>query len=61
MLRDLEVSRKAQPCQHTVTFFGAMYREGEVLICMEVMEASLYQYYKDSHRFKLGMPEPVLG
>lgn len=61
LLKDLEVNRKARECQFTVTFMGALCREGEVLICMELMETSLYQYYLDAHKFQLGMPEPVLG
>ena len=61
MLKDLEVNRQARECPYTVTFMGALCREGEVLICMELMETSLHQYYTDAHKFQLGMPEPVLG
>lgn len=61
MERDLEVNQKARDCPYTVTFLGALFRNNEVLICMEVMEKSLYDYYKEAHECKLGMPEPVLG
>ena len=61
MERDLEVNRRARNCLYTVTFLGALFRENEVLICMEVMEKSLYDYYTDAHKFNLGMPEPTLG
>ena len=61
MLKDLEVNRQARECPYTVTFMGALCREGEVLICMELMETSLHQYYTDAHKYQLGMPEPVLG
>ena len=29
-----------------VTFYGALFRQGDVWICMEVMDASLDQFYK---------------
>lgn len=61
MERDLEVNQKARDCPYTVTFLGALFRNNEVLICMEVMEKSLYDYYTAAHKFQLGMPEPVLG
>lgn len=61
MMKDLEVNRDAKNCPHTVEFYGALFREGEVLICMEVMEVSLYEYYKQAHSRKLGMPQDILG
>ena len=29
-----------------MTFYGALFRQGDVWICMEVMDASLDQFYK---------------
>lgn len=29
-----------------VTFYGALFREGDVWICMEVIDTSLDQFYK---------------
>jgi len=61
MMRDLEVCKNASDCKYTVTFYGGLFREDEVWICMEVMDMSLYDYYKDAHKFQLGMTEIVLG
>ena len=61
MMRDLEVCKNASDCRYTVTFYGGLFREDEVWICMEVMDMSLYDYYKDAHKFQLGMHEIVLG
>lgn len=61
MLQDLEVNRKTKDCPYTVEFYGALFREGEVLICMEVMDESLYDYYKAAHKCGFGMPQDILG
>ena len=61
MMKDLEVNRKTKECPFTVEFYGALFREGEVLICMEVMDVSLEQYYKAAHRIAIGMPRDILG
>ena len=61
MMRDLEVCKNASDCKYTVTFYGGLFREDEVWICMEVMDMSLYDYYRDAHKFQLGMTEIVLG
>jgi len=61
MMKDLEVNRKTKECPFTVEFYGALFREGEVLICMEVMDVSLEQYYKAAHRIAIGMPRDILA
>ena len=61
MMQDLNVNRKTKDCPYTVEFYGALFREGEVLICMEVMDVSLFEYYKWAHRISLGMPTDILG
>jgi len=61
MMQDLEVNRKTKDCPYTVEFYGALFREGEVLICMEVMETSLFDYYKVAHSKGFGMPQDMLG
>jgi len=61
MMRDLEVCKNASDCRYTVTFYGGLFREDEVWICMEVMEMSMYDYYRDAHKYQLGMHEIVLG
>lgn len=62
LLMDYNVSMRSLDCPYTITFYGALFREGDVWICMELMDRSLdslYQvvYKKLEHR----IPEPVLG
>ncbi len=45
MLMDLDVSMRSSDCPYTVHFYGAMFREGDVMICMEVMDTSLDKFY----------------
>ncbi|KAL5473917.1 hypothetical protein EMCRGX_G028484 [Ephydatia muelleri] len=61
LLMDLNVS-KTLNCPYTITFYGALFTEGDVLICMELMDKSLSQLYKLVYdQLKLRIPEPVLG
>ncbi|MCL4140115.1 UNVERIFIED_CONTAM: hypothetical protein GTU68_064440, partial [Idotea baltica] len=45
LLMDLDVSMRSGDCPYTVHFFGALFRDGDVWICMEVMETSLDKFY----------------
>uniref|UniRef100_A0A182ILG5 mitogen-activated protein kinase kinase n=1 Tax=Anopheles atroparvus TaxID=41427 RepID=A0A182ILG5_ANOAO len=45
LLMDLDVSMRASDCRHTVQFYGALFREGDVWICMEVMDTSIDKFY----------------
>lgn len=36
LLMDLDISMRSSACLYTVQFFGALFREGDVWICMEV-------------------------
>lgn len=36
LLMDLDISMRSSDCQYTVQFYGALFREGDVWICMEV-------------------------
>lgn len=40
-----------------VRFYGAMFREGDVWICMEVMDISLDKFYKMNSDKKGFLPE----
>ncbi|KAL5473918.1 hypothetical protein EMCRGX_G028485 [Ephydatia muelleri] len=61
LMMDLNVSRTLH-CPYTITFYGALFREGDVWICMELMDKSLSQLYKLVYdQLKLRIPEPVLG
>ncbi|XP_046855198.1 dual specificity mitogen-activated protein kinase kinase 6-like [Xenia sp. Carnegie-2017] len=61
-LMDLDVSMRVSECPYTVQFYGALFREGDVWICMELMRASLDKVYK--HVYSISgrrIPETVLG
>lgn len=44
-----------------VTFYGAMFREGNVWICMEVMDISLDKFYKKCVATETPIPEPFIS
>ncbi|CAI8054258.1 Galactokinase [Geodia barretti] len=46
LLMDLRVSMRCLDCPYTVTFFGALFKDGDVWICMELMDMSLHDLYK---------------
>jgi len=62
LLMDLNISMRSLDCPYTVTFYGALFREGDVWICMELMDKSLHQLYKLVYdTLKLNIPENVVG
>ncbi|EDW62595.1 dual specificity mitogen-activated protein kinase kinase 6 [Drosophila novamexicana] len=61
LIMDLDISMRSSDCPYTVHFYGAMYREGDVWICMEVMNTSLDKFYPKVFKNQLTMEEPVLG
>nr|AXS78243.1 dual specificity mitogen-activated protein kinase kinase 6 [Anisakis simplex] len=46
MLVELHACMKSDCCPQMVRFYGAMFREGDVWICMEVMDTSLDKFYR---------------
>jgi mitogen-activated protein kinase kinase 4 len=61
-LMDLDVSMRASACPYTVEFYGALFREGDIWICMELMSMSLDKLYKVVYEEqKSSIPEDVLG
>ncbi|KAK5972950.1 Dual specificity mitogen-activated protein kinase kinase [Trichostrongylus colubriformis] len=44
-----------------VRFYGAMFREGDVWICMEVMDTSLDKFYKKCNALGRRLPEPFIA
>ncbi|KHN70840.1 Dual specificity mitogen-activated protein kinase kinase 6 [Toxocara canis] len=46
MLIELQACMKSDCCPQMVRFYGAMFREGDVWICMEVMDTSLDKFYR---------------
>jgi len=61
MLMDLDVSMRSRSCNFTVHFFGAMFREGDVWICMEVMDCSLDKFYRRVFSANETIPEECLA
>lgn len=58
---DLDISMRASDCPYTVQFYGALFREGDVWICMEVMDTSMDKFYQKVFQNGRKMPEPILG
>ena len=42
---DLDVAMRSLDCPYTVHFYGAMFRDGDVWICMEVSNNSIPLFY----------------
>lgn len=58
---DVKVVMKAE-CPFIVKFYGALFREGEVWICMERMDTSLDKFYRFVyHTLQIRIPEAILG
>ncbi|XP_008561302.1 PREDICTED: dual specificity mitogen-activated protein kinase kinase 6-like [Galeopterus variegatus] len=58
---DLDISMRTVDCPFTVTFYGALFREGDVWICMELMDTSLDKFYKQVIDKGQTIPEDILG
>ncbi|XP_046406278.1 dual specificity mitogen-activated protein kinase kinase 6 [Ischnura elegans] len=61
LLMDLDISMRTSDCPYTVQFHGALFREGDVWICMEVMDTSLDKFYAKVYRNGRQIPEDILG
>lgn len=61
LLMDLDISMRSSACQYTVQFYGALFREGDVWICMEVMDMSLDKFYMKVYKHGHAIPEDILG
>ncbi|KAK9299623.1 hypothetical protein QLX08_007423 [Tetragonisca angustula] len=61
LLMDLDISMRSSACQYTVQFYGALFREGDVWICMEVMDMSLDKFYSKVYKHGRAIPEDILG
>ncbi|VVC38496.1 Hypothetical protein CINCED_3A015435 [Cinara cedri] len=62
LLMDLDVVMKSNECPYIVQFYGALFKEGDCWICMELMDTSLDKFYKYIYK-KLDqrIPESILG
>lgn len=61
LLMDLDISMRSSDCPYTVQFYGALFREGDVWICMEVMDTSLDKFYTKVYKHSRTIPEDILG
>lgn len=62
LLMDLGVVMQSNDCQFIVLFFGALFKEGDCWICMEVMDTSTDKFYKYIYeQLHESMPENVIG
>merc|ERR1719507_529034 len=62
LLMDLEVVMKSADCHFIVKFFGAIFKEGDCWICMELMDCSLDKFYHFIFDdLNEAIPEPIIG
>ncbi|KJH40543.1 kinase domain protein [Dictyocaulus viviparus] len=61
MLTELDACKRSDCCPQMVRFYGAMFREGDVWICMEVMDTSLDKFYKKCNALGRKLPEPFIA
>lgn len=62
LLMDLDVVMKSNECQYIVKFYGALFKEGDCWICMELMDTSLDKFYKYIYEsLKQRIPEVIIG
>lgn len=61
-IMDLDVVMKSNDCSYIVQFYGAIFKEGDCWICMEIMSTSLDKFYKYvCERQNQRIPENILG
>jgi mitogen-activated protein kinase kinase 4 len=62
MLHELNIVMRENNCPHIVQFYGALFKEGDCWICMELMNTSLDHFYKFFyHKLDQFIPESVLA
>lgn len=61
LLMDLEVVMKSNDCNFIVQFYGALFKEGDCWICMELMDTSLDKFYKFIMDQNQRIPESILA
>ncbi|CAH8861394.1 unnamed protein product [Trichobilharzia szidati] len=61
-LKDLDVVMNSANCPNIVLFYGALFKEGDCWICMEMMSTSLDKFYKFVYNhLQSRIPESILG
>ncbi|XP_025086542.1 dual specificity mitogen-activated protein kinase kinase 4-like isoform X2 [Pomacea canaliculata] len=62
LLMDLDVVMRSNNCPYIVQFYGALFKEGDCWICMELMDTSLDKFYKFVYgHLQSSIPENILG
>jgi len=61
LLMDLDISIRSSSFPYTIDFYGALYQEGDVWICMELMKTSFDKFYVKALDKDLVFPEKVLS
>ncbi|KAM9472296.1 dual specificity mitogen-activated protein kinase kinase 4a isoform 3-T3 [Salvelinus alpinus] len=62
LLMDLDVVMRSSDCLYIVQFYGALFREGDCWICMELMSTSFDKFYKYVYcALDDVIPEEILG
>ncbi|GAA6078466.1 dual specificity mitogen-activated protein kinase kinase 4a isoform X1, partial [Tachysurus ichikawai] len=62
LLMDLDVVMRSSDCPYIVQFYGALFREGDCWICMELMATSFDKFYKYVYStLEDVIPEEILG
>ncbi|KAK3585169.1 hypothetical protein CHS0354_001792 [Potamilus streckersoni] len=62
LLLELEAVMRSNDCPYIVQFYGALFKEGDCWICMELMDISLDKFYKFIYSVLLShIPENILG
>uniref|UniRef100_A0A673YTC4 mitogen-activated protein kinase kinase n=1 Tax=Salmo trutta TaxID=8032 RepID=A0A673YTC4_SALTR len=62
LLMDLDVVMRSSDCLYIVQFYGALFREGDCWICMELMSTSFDKFYKYVYcSLDDVIPEEILG
>ncbi|KAG7256771.1 hypothetical protein CRUP_038050 [Coryphaenoides rupestris] len=62
LLMDLDVVMRSSDCPYIVQFYGALFREGDCWICMELMAISFDKFYKFVYcSLDEVIPEEILG
>jgi len=62
LLMDLDVVMRSDACPYIVQFYGALFKEGDCWICMEIMSISLDKFYKFIYKILNDrIPEEILG
>jgi tRNA A-37 threonylcarbamoyl transferase component Bud32 len=58
---EVQTIRDAATCKEVVSFYGVTFKEGDCMICMELMDISLERMYKTVRRMGSKFSEDVLG